>query len=249
MSKHFLVVGLTCLLSFGGSTLGKEPITEGEKSAVMLDLDPYMIDALYGADAKGQTGRFGAEGGLADLLKEPKFAALIQKHDLKLFNGPMLGDVRPTSAKFWVRTAGSAEVQIVVGERKSQVVTTDAREDFTAVLEVDRLQPFTEYPYEVRVDGKPIQREAFRFRTAPEPGQKAKFHVTFGSGARYVPVNEHAWSTMAKQRPLAYLGLGDNVYIDVMHRRGAQRLFYYRRYLSPRFQRVDGQRRDVCRLG
>jgi alkaline phosphatase D len=41
---------------------------------------------------------------------------------------------------------------------------------------------------------------------------------------------------MARSRPLAYLGLGDNVYIDVKERRGAQRLFYYRRCLSPAYR-------------
>ncbi len=214
----------------------KEPITAGETDPVMLELDPFMIDALYGQDAKGLTGRLGAEGGMADLLAEPEFAKLVEKHGLKLFNGPMLGDVRPTSAKFWVRTAGPATVQVKVGPHVSLALKTNADEDFTAVLQVDGLEPFTDYQYEVVVDGKPIRRDAFRFRTAPQPGQKVKFHVTFGSGARYVPTNEYAWKNMADARPLAYLGLGDNVYIDVTDRRGAQRLFYYRRYLSPAYR-------------
>lgn len=219
-------------------TRAKEPITEGEKSPVMKDLDPYLISALYGGDAKGHTGRYGAEGGMADLLKEPAFVALVEKHNLKLFNGPMLGDVRPDSAKFWVRTAGEATVQVIVDGLKSKPATTAVADDFTAVLSVDALNPFTEYTYAVLVDGKEIRRPSFRFRTAPSAGQKAKFHVTFGSGARYVPVHEYAWSNMANQRPLAYLGLGDNVYIDVVNHRGAQRLFYYRRCLSPAFSEL-----------
>ncbi|MEM1293808.1 MAG: alkaline phosphatase D family protein [Verrucomicrobiota bacterium] len=202
----------------------------------MLDLDPYLIDALYGTDPKGQTGRLGAEGGMADLLEEAAFVDLIEKHSLKLFNGPMIGDVKATSAKFWVRTAGEASVQIHVGNLKSEAVSTSAAEDFSAVITVDGLKPFTDHTYSVIVDGESIQREAFQFRTAPERGQKVEFHVTFGSGSRYVPTNEFAWSNMAKQRPLAYLGLGDNVYIDVQHRRGAQRLFYYRRCLSPAYR-------------
>ncbi|MGB7329476.1 MAG: alkaline phosphatase D family protein [Rubripirellula sp.] len=214
-------------------SVAKEPITEGEQSAVMIDLDPYLIKALYGTDVKGQTGRFGAEGGMADLLTEPAFVALVQKHDLKLFSGPVLGDVRPTSAKFWVRTAGQATVQINVGDLTSQAVHTTAADDFTAVMTVDGLRPFTDYTYTVLVDEKAIQRDTFKFKTAPDPGQRVAFDVAFGSGARYVPVNEYAWHNMAASRPLAYLGLGDNVYIDVMNRRGAQRLFYYRRYLSP----------------
>lgn len=222
----------TALLVLGGLLSGKEPITEGETDPVMKDLDPYMIDALYGADAKGQTGRFGAEGGMADLLSESAFVDLVKKHNIKLFNGPMLGDLQPTSARFWLRTAGPAAVQIKVGELTSQVIQTSADEDFTAVLTVTMLQPYTDYTYSVIMDGDVIHNDAYRFRTAPAAGQKVAFDVTFGSGARYVPTNEYAWSNMAKSRPLAYLGLGDNVYIDVVDRRGAQRMFYYRRCLS-----------------
>lgn len=216
--------------------VAKPPLTEGEQSPVMQDVDPYLIDALYGQDEKGQTGRFGAEGGMRDLLKEPAFVALVNKHDLKLFNGPMVGDVQPTSAKFWVRTAGPATVQIRAGESLSQTVTTGPKDDYTAVMTLDGLAPFTDYKYDVLVDGKTINRDAFQFRTAPTRGQKVNFHVTFGSGSRYVPTNEFAWTNMAKSRPLAYLGLGDNVYIDVVDRRGAQRLFYYRRCLSPAYR-------------
>jgi alkaline phosphatase D len=235
IDRIFIVVALLCL---GGFSLAKEPITEGEQDPIMKALDPYLIEALYGADKKGLTGRLGAEGGMAELLAEPAFVKLIEKHDLKLFNGPMLGDILPTSAKFWVRTAGPAKVQVIIGDRVSKSVKTSAKDDFTAVMTVKGLKPFQEYSYAVAVDGKRIRRDSFRFRTAPDQGQKVAFHVNFGSGSRYVPRNEHAWSTMSKQRPLAYLGLGDNVYIDVVNRRGAQRLFYYRRCLSPAYSEL-----------
>ena len=235
----FLLCSITMIaLILADSLDAKEPITKDEESAVMKDLDPFLIKALYGTDKAGQTGRFGAEGGMSDLLTESAFKELIQKHDLKLFNGPMLGDIQPTSAKFWVRTAGPAKVQIVVGSNSSSEVQTTKVGDFTAVMTVDGLDPFTEYAYAVKVDKKEIVRPSFKFRTAPNSGQKVQFDVAFGSGARYVPVNEYAWSNMAKMRPLAYLGLGDNVYIDVVNRRGAQRLFYYRRCLSPAYSEL-----------
>tara|TARA_R110002096_G_scaffold102753_8_gene226911 strand:- start:3892 stop:5382 length:1491 start_codon:yes stop_codon:yes gene_type:complete len=234
----FLFIISTVILVAGGVTQAKEPLTEGEQDAIMKDLDPYLIEAFYGTDAKGLTGRLGAEGGMADLLKESAFVEAVEKHDLTLFNGPMLGDIRPTSAKFWVRTAGSASVRIKVGDQMSEAVKTAAKDDFTAVMTVSNLKPFTDYSYSVEVDGKTIKRDAFQFRTAPEKGQAVEFHVTFGSGSRYVPTNEFAWSNMAKARPLAYLGLGDNVYIDVEDRRGAQRLFYYRRCLSPAYSEL-----------
>ncbi|MCP4782364.1 MAG: alkaline phosphatase [Fuerstiella sp.] len=235
---NFAVVSV--ILGTGSIASAKEPLTAGEQSTVMKDLDPYLINAFYGTDAKGQTGRFGAEGGMADLLTESEFVALVKKHDLKLFNGPMLGDIKPTSAKFWVRTAGPTTVQISIGEQRSEEVRTAAQDDFTAVMTVSGLKPFTDYAYSVNVAGKKIRRDTFQFRTAPAKGQKVEFHVTFGSGSRYVPPNEYAWSNMAKTRPLAYLGLGDNVYIDVVNKRGAQRMFYYRRCLSPAYRELIG---------
>lgn len=241
LTAHIALAAMFCFLNAGVSA--KEPITEGEQSPVMQDLDPYLIDALYGQDAKGQTGRFGAEGGMAELLQEPAFRKLVEKHDLKLFNGPVLGDIQPTSAKFWLRTAGAAKVHIKVMSEShiwNVASATSEKDDFGIVLLVEGLAAFTDYTYSITVDGKTIQRESFRFRTAPAPGQKVQFDVAFGSGARYVPKNEYAWSNMAKARPLAYLGLGDNVYIDVVNRRGAQRLFYYRRYLSPAYSELVG---------
>lgn len=218
----------------------KEPITEGETDPVMLDLDPYLIEALYGTDEKGLTGRHGAEGGMPQLLEETNFATLIEKHNLKLFNGPMIGAITSTSARFWVRTAGPTAVQVLIDghEHSSQPVKTSKTNDYTAVMTVEGLKPFEHYSYAIALDGNPVQKNYFKFRTSPEPDQKVAFSVNFGSGSRYVPENEHAWSTMARQHPLAYLGLGDNVYIDVVNRRGAQRLFYYRRYLSPAYREL-----------
>ena len=237
MSRNSVAIFLVFVCLLGTTTHAKPPITEGEQSPVMKAVDPFLIATLYGSDEKGQTGPLGEEGAMVDLLKLPKFVDLVQQHDLKLFSGPMLGDLRPTSVKFWVRTAGRAKVQIVgVGKRESEVVQTSEKNDYTAILTVDELEPFTEYTYRVKVDEKIVDREAFRFRTAPSLGQKVEFHVTFGSGSRYVPQHEYAWKNMADSRPLAYLGLGDNVYIDVMNRRGAQRLFYYRRCLSPAYR-------------
>lgn len=235
---HLYVTALAITLGFQSVTDAKEPLTTGEQSVVMQDLDPYLIDAFYGTDAKGQTGRFGAEGGMAELLTEPAFVQLVEKHDLKLFSGPMLGDVQSTSAQFWVRTAGASTVRVNVEDLTSQTVDTTDKDDFTAVMTVNGLQPFTDYDYSIDVDGKSIKRDAFHFRTAPQPGQKVNFNVTFGSGSRYVPTNEYAWRNMATTRPLAYLGLGDNVYIDVVNRRGAQRMFYYRRFLSPAYREL-----------
>ena len=227
---------LIILISFFSlSLLAKDPVTEGEKDPVMLDLDPYMIEALRSDKFKG---RFGKEGSIVQLMKEEKFQALIKKHDLKLFNGPMLGSISPTSAKFWVRTAGPAKFYVKVGDLKSNEISTLAETDFTGVAFIDGLKPFTEHEYSIVIDGKEIKKDYFKFKTAPNPGQAAKFSITFGSGSRYVPTNEGIWRTMNEQKPMAYLGLGDNVYIDVPEWQNVQRLHYYRRMLRQEYREV-----------
>lgn len=216
----------------------KEPITEKETDPTMKALDPYLIDALYGQQRNGKTGRHGKEGGLKELLAEPEFVKLVKKHDLTLFNGPLVGDIREDGAKIWLRTAGPTKVQVEVAGGKSYSTSTSEKNDFTSTVRLEELKPFTEYRYTITVNGQKIEKPSFQFRTAPARGQKVRFNVNFGSGSRYQPKNEYAWSTMAQQKPLAYLGLGDNVYIDVVDHRGAQRLFYYRRYLSPAYSEL-----------
>ena len=71
LMKVFFVV-----LFSGICIFAKEPVTEGETDPVMLDLDPYMIEALR---SKKFEGRFGKEGSLAHLMKEPAFQKLIEK--------------------------------------------------------------------------------------------------------------------------------------------------------------------------
>lgn len=240
MKVPFFVI--VCLIVAG--VPAKPPITEGETDPVMLDLDPYMIEALRGdpkADKNIPQGRFGSEGGLRELLGEEAFVELVKKHDLFLFNGPMVGDMTPTSAKIWVRTAGEAYVQVEIDGRKTVAIKTTAESDFTGVVTLDGLKPFTEYTYSIILAGEKISDPSFKLKTFPKPGSKEQYAFAFGSGARYVPTNEGIWQTMAETEPLAYLGMGDNVYIDATHRRDVQRLHYYRRMLRKEYREFIAQ--------
>ncbi len=223
----------------------KPPVTQGETDPVMLDLDPYMISALRGGgkDKKGNIpdGRFGPDGGLVDLLGEQAFVELIKQHALKLFNGPMLGSVTSNSAQIWIRTAGSASFQVKIEDLRSEVITTRAEEDFTGIVKLEGLQPSTEYRYSVLLGGEEITDASFRFKTYPAAGSKEQYAVAFGACSRYVPKNEGIWRVMAQSQPLAYLGLGDNVYIDATHRRDVQRLHYYRRMLRQEYREFIAQ--------
>jgi alkaline phosphatase D len=213
----------------------KPPVTEAETDPVMLDLDPYMIEALR---SNNLNGRWGTKGSMVQLMKEEAFQKLIKKHDLRIFNGPMLGDIKATSVKVWIRTAGEAKFKIKVGEILSNEITTTEASDFTGIAEINGLNSFTTYQYSILIDGIEIKKNYYNFKTAPEPEQQAKFSVTFGSGARYQPLHEGIWRKMNSFQPLAYLGLGDNLYIDTPRFQNVQRLHYYRRMLRQEYREL-----------
>lgn len=238
MLKNLTIIALllTSLLSISWA---KHPITEGETNAVLLDLDPYMIKALRGSATEHipvTLGKYGSDGSLVDLLKEPQFQQLISKHDLTLFNGPMLGKVTDTSAQIWFRTAGPATVQVLVGELKSAIITTEAKNDFTGIAAINGLQAYSKYQYRLLINGKEISKPSFHFTTYPEKHSQTKFNIAFGACSRYVPQNEPIWNKIVDTEPLAYLALGDNLYIDAAKRRDTQRLHYYRRMLRTEYR-------------
>ncbi|MFW6114588.1 MAG: alkaline phosphatase D family protein, partial [bacterium] len=219
--------------------LAKPPIKTPEDTPLLGELDPYLLETLYKTQDK--------DAGLESIVDEGRFRELVEKHDLALFGGPMLGCVTPTSARIWVRTPGPAEVWAVVAkagedasqELKSDTIQTTSENDYTALLDIANLSPFSVYRYNIVVDGEKVyEQELPEFRTYPTNGQKAKFTVGFGGGARYVPENEKIWDVIASYSPDAFLFLGDNVYIDLPKSRTKQRVHYYRRQLRREYRHL-----------
>jgi alkaline phosphatase D len=177
--------------------------------------------------------------GPRDLLKplndSTEFKALAKKHRVELLHGPMLGCVTDTSAKFWVRTANEAPVQVFVSNSEkmdpalsSAVVKTNKAKDFTAVVTIQGLKPDTRYYYKLLVDGS-MEPRLWSFRTFPASGIKSRFWIGFGGGAGFTPQHERMWDTVTTHNLIAFLLLGDNVYIDNPTRRAVQQYCYYRR--------------------
>jgi alkaline phosphatase D len=230
---------LCVFVLFTSWTHAKDIIPTPADTPVLGELEPVLIKLMM----KSGGGR---ENSLAKVYTDKKLTALVKKHDLRLFGGPMLGCVTDSSARIWVRTPAPAEVQVVLSANadlsdpiKSKAVRTGSEADLTAIMKVSGLKPNTLYHYDVTVDGRPVLKDKpARFRTSPALGQKAKFDVAFGGGARYVPEHEHIWDTVASFHPSAFLFLGDNIYIDDPKNRSRHRLYYYRRQLRPEFQRL-----------
>lgn len=192
-------------------------------------------------------GRFlaGPRRLLRPLAETRRFKEFAAREARRLVHGPMLGCVTDRSAKFWVRTAEEVPVQVLVSKSKdldrpikSPTVFSDAERDYTAVAEVEGLQPDTAYYYDVLLRGRSGLGPGHPlFRTFPPAGAPARFRVAFGGGAGYTPKHERMWATVLRQRPLAFLFLGDNVYIDKPTLPAMQQYTYYRRQSRPEYRR------------
>jgi len=177
------------------------------------------------------------------IVAAPAFAKLLAARNIavsNLLHGPLLGDVTDSSARFWARTRIEANLQVEIkpaaGDEESVVIVspvarTSKTRDFTAVTSVEGLRPDTAYLYRLRVDGTATGKWT-PMRTFPKRDLSAKFDLVFGGGAAFTPEYERVFTTIAAQKPLAFLQLGDNVYIAQADERAVQRYCYYRRQSS-----------------
>ncbi len=211
----------------------KAPIPTPASDPIVGPIEPYFFKKiLNGRDL---------DGGIARHWKDPELRAILKKHQIDLFGGPMLGDVTDTAAKFWLRATQPCELSVKVKERSSgkQVFYGKAKaneeNDLVVVLQAKGLKPFTEYIVDFTDEMGAVGRKENHFRTSPAKGQKARFIVGFGGGARYNPPKERIWKTIADRSPHAFLFLGDNLYQDKPTHRNLQRVYYYRRQMRPEF--------------
>lgn len=178
---------------------------------------------------------------LKNLLESSAFKEYAQGRYVKLVHGPMLGDVRPSSAKIWLRTDQETNVTIVVtenGKEKSKKFNgmTLTSHDYTCVIQVLELEPSTNYHYNILVAGSELFENG-SFTTPGSIEQQVQLKIGFGGGAGYTPWLERMWDTLATQSFDAFLLLGDNVYIDYPEVPEAQRYCYYRRQSRTEFRR------------
>jgi len=215
--------------------------------SVLKQPDKAMEYVKQAVDAGLPFARFyaGPRNLLAPLTASKAFRDFAVSHPVDLVHGPMLGAMTDTSVKVWVRCASEIPVQVMAsasadmsGAVKSPVVKAQASRDFTATAELTGLKADTMYHYQLLLDGKPVKIDpAPTFRTFPTKGSKAKFQVVFGGGAGYTPHYERMWNTLLKHHPLAYLAMGDNVYIDRPKSPETQQYCYYRRQSRPEYRR------------
>lgn len=217
--------------------------------AQMGTLDTAVDYTRKALDAGLPPGRFlaGPRELLAPLMNTHGARELVyRRHDADYVHGPLLGAVTDTQAQVWVRTPSEASVRVVVeqddgdGVHRSQTVQAQADRDFTAVARVEGLSPNTTYDYRLHVDGQE-QPDEWTFCTFPEAGTPAAFEIGFGACAGYTPWRERMWRRIASHDFLAFLLLGDNVYIDRPERPALHRYCYYRRQSRPEFRTLTAE--------
>ncbi|MEJ2050387.1 MAG: PhoD-like phosphatase N-terminal domain-containing protein, partial [Calditrichota bacterium] len=168
------------------------------------------------------------------LVTTPEFQALMQQQNIELLHGPLLGSVTDSSARFWMRTVHEVPVEVRLSRSPSMYPViqqaqgkTKSDKDYTTILSIQGLQPNTPYYYRLVVNGAE-QPLVWRFCTFPVKGRPASFYIGFGGGAGFTPWHEYMWNTIEVHNPLAFLMLGDNVYIDHPTYPEVQRYCYYR---------------------
>ncbi|MBM7503402.1 alkaline phosphatase D family protein [Agromyces aurantiacus] len=154
-----------------------------------------------------------------------------------LLLGPMLRHVDETSASIWVETREAATVVVRAGGRSWSARTFAAHGHHYALVEVDGLEPASELPYALEIDGVPAWPE-------PDPRDGAEYpapviatrtpgrrlRLAYGSCRTSVPHDSHgnrthgvdamrafalAMAAGAEERPDLLLFLGDQVYADL----------------------------------
>jgi alkaline phosphatase D len=198
--------------------------------------------------------------GPRDLLKPiadtEEFQKLIKRNDI--VHGPMVGSVTDTSARVWVRTCRELRLRLIdasdvkIDKRPggtplpqnnvASLQDPTPENDFTAVLEVSKLEPSKDYLFLLAVvdeeDGWSVLDSAVSFRTAAKPGSPTTFKLAFGGGAGYVPPNERVWDTIRETKPALLLMLGDNTYSDNPTSPAMQKYCYYRRQSRPEWRKL-----------
>jgi len=185
-------------------------------------------------------GRFlaGPRNLLKPLTDSKEFKTYAKGFNVEILHGPMLGRVTDHSASFWVRTADEINVMVRLSTNKnlsnyieSNTEKSNADLDYTAIVKTDNLKPNTEYFYKIFVDGKATSgTDLYSFKTYPVENKPAAFEIAFGGCAGYVYWNERIWDVIHNHHPLAFLWMGDNVYINEPTFPGAIHDYtYYRR--------------------
>lgn len=128
-------------------------------------------------------------------------------------SGPVVGGVRPNSARVFVQTAapGSFLVQLSPSTNFTNALTfqgqTTAQSQNTAIIDLTGLDPNTNYNYRITRLDTSVIANGFKFRTFPTDGTVGNFRIAVGS-CNY-GANAALFESVANFNPILFIHLGD----------------------------------------
>jgi alkaline phosphatase D len=133
--------------------------------------------------------------------------------EVSLTHGPLLGAVKATSAKVWVRTSMPALVEVeystspdFLNSVLSAGVMTDQKSDMTGTMRLTNLSPEALYFYRLRTNGVTLPG-TYQFISSPETSRVRTF--SFAVLSDFQKAVAPAYASVASQGPAFVIFLGD----------------------------------------
>ena len=149
--------------------------------------------------------------------------APISAQDLPVISGPLVGHTTESSATIWMYAPIDSRVELI---HQDADVSQEVRVAFEAVPDPAgnlsgvpykatsrNLKPNTSYNFQVTVDGKFNSSREGSFKTAPVPGESAKFRVAVTSCMK-IGQPQSSWELLLAEKPDFHITLGDTQYSD-----------------------------------
>lgn len=183
----------------------------------------------------------------SELMNAVAFKKLIQDQNRKILAGPMLGQIKPTSASVWVRTLRPAKVEVKVEGKEGDLifgpVYTSAATDLAGLVEITGLKPFSRYAYKIIINGEEVLPELKQsIATLPDANQGEEVKIAFGSCPHRWGLGNHTLLEQIQERGnQAMLFLGDIAVQDRNDHLGMHRADYLLRDFLPAWQSFAAQ--------
>jgi alkaline phosphatase D len=174
--------------------------------------------------------------GYRDVAADATVKKLIKEKGLKLFGGPMLGNITPDGISVWVRTTAPASVKVILKDKQGKEtsfgpVHSGWESELTAIIPVHGLYPQVLYKASLFIDDEKIALDQdFSIRLPAVEEGKEITRIAFGSCYhRWGLGNENLAKAIKNRNPEALLLNGDIAAQDRNNHAGMHRADYLMR--------------------
>ena len=134
------------------------------------------------------------------------------KYNMLIMGGPMLGNLSENSVILWVRPSGTDPLVVKVsntdGSDEKSYMKHSAEAGMEQRIVLDGLSSDTDYKYVIYAKNQKVAEG--NFTTAPPPGKRGIFRLTFGSCFHKIGLhNPNLINQILKRNPQAMMLLGD----------------------------------------